>query len=95
MPSYSPPPGRRSPAEGCGDNWRHRSEKQCPCSGDCQFVGSESCNRKEGTGQSPAPEVKPLFVFSEGFLFDLVHDATGGCAIAGAPGDDEVELRLV
>lgn len=68
MPSYSPPPGRRSPAEGCGDNWRHQSGKQCPCSGDCQFVGSESCNPKEGT---------------EGFLFDLVHDATGGCAIAG------------
>ena len=34
----------------------------------------------------------PLFAFSEGFLFDLVHDATGGCAIAG---DGEVEIGQV
>ena len=50
MPSYSPPPAQRSPAEGCGDNWRHRSEKQCPCGGDCEFFDRGSCNPKEGTG---------------------------------------------
>ena len=87
--SYSPPPAMRSPAEGCGDNWRYRSEKQCPCSGDCEFVGSGSCNPKEGTGQSPPEATSLLFAFSEGFLFDLVHDATGGCVIEG---DGEVEI---
>ena len=34
-------------------------------------------------------KIKPTFPFSEGFLFDLVHDATGGCAIAG---DGEVKI---
>ena len=47
--------GMRFPAEGCGNNWRYpASEKQCPCSGDCEFAGGEfssgRCNPKEGTG---------------------------------------------
>jgi hypothetical protein len=64
---YDPP---MSPADGCHRNndRRPRSKKQCPCGGDCQFDGRSNCNPKEETG---------------GFLFDLVYDATGGCAISG------------
>ena len=67
MPSYSPPPGRRSPAEGCGDDWdwRHPPEKQCPCSGDCEFVSGGSCNRKEGTGNNHLHLKPNLFLLSQ------------------------------
>ena len=44
--------GMHFPAEGCGDNWRYpASEKQCPCSGDCEFA-DRRCNPKEGTGRT-------------------------------------------
>ena len=56
------------------------------------LTGTATSSRGKVEKQFP-PKVKPfLLLFSSvGAVFDLVHDATGGCAIAGD--DREVEKK--
>ena len=44
--------GNSYPAEGCGENWWRypNPTRECPCSGDCQFSGTNQCHPKERTG---------------------------------------------
>ena len=84
---------RDRPAEGCGSRWRCSPRCKCPCGGDCEFA-DRNCNLKPGKGWkriSSKSQTIPFAFFSVGAVFDLVHDATGGCAIAGD--DREVEKK--